>query len=277
MKNQTEDTPRSKKIVICAMKKAQDKLGAKGYVKASTGFVDRTKLSGGSYGWSVELTDVRDGGLPVDVRFVNYELGGFVPAKFWARVALIEGKLAFTDFDGNAIAPPDWVMERAIMGDDHEVYEPISEESAEAVEPEHAVTLFVDATPSRYCVCAHDGAPVWFGIFFDNEGVADSNTGELEAAKKAVWLASKAKDELCLPSLKVVIKTDSTYVAKVALEEVRESARRNRVDAVEVELIPGAENPADEKTRSKGFQRWSDFDLNKLFDESALAKMGYES
>ncbi|WP_309386074.1 hypothetical protein [Cerasicoccus frondis] len=273
MKNETQTTAASKTIVIVAMKKAQDKLGTKGYVKASTGFIDRKKFTGGSYSWRVELTDIREGGLPVDVRFVHYEIGGFEPVKLWARISLIDGKLAFADFDGNAITPPDWVLAQAILGD-HEVHEPVEAEAEEPQsEPEHTMTLIVDATPKRYCVCSHDGTPVWFGNFFAEDRVTDEFRGELEAAKKAIWLASKAKDELCLPSLKVIIKTDSTRVAQTALGDLRESARRNHIDAVEAVIIPGAENPADKNTRGKGFLRWSDFNLNQLFTKADLAAM----
>jgi len=143
---------------------------------------------------------------------------------------------------------------------------------------EHTITLFSDAKASkdRFAICNRDGKPVWYGKFFDSDRDynGEQSSGEMAAAKKAVWLAAKVKEVLGVASIRLILKVDAewlTWANRVAegadgggkARALGEAAQKLSV-VLRVEHIPGAENPADAYTVCAGFQRWDSQNLADL-------------
>lgn len=140
----------------------------------------------------------------------------------------------------------------------------------------HRVTLFSDAKAShdRFAICGSDREVVWYGKFFDNDRDynGEQSTGEMAAAKKAVWLASKIAEALGERAVALTLIVDAEWLCwangtnpKVGgkAKALREAAQRLNV-ALTVQHINGTSNPADSWTTSRGFKKWSDNDLAAL-------------
>jgi len=143
------------------------------------------------------------------------------------------------------------------------------------------LTMFSDAKArtDRFAICDAAGAPLWFGKFFDRDKdyAGEQSSGELAAATKAVWLASKIKEHVGADTIGLTLKVDAewlTYANGVALGEESEgkaralgaAARRLGV-LLTVEWVSGSKNPADKYTISRGFKSWKDNDLKALVVE----------
>jgi len=130
------------------------------------------------------------------------------------------------------------------------------------------IIMYTDAasTHNRFAICDQDGEPIWYGQFF--EGVSEQSEAELEAAKKALWLANKIKEDAGLDVLRLELRTDAEWLtwANVVAEgdprggKARElGARAVRLGiALFVQHIPGVNNPADSYTRTSGFLKWNE-------------------
>lgn len=134
----------------------------------------------------------------------------------------------------------------------------------------HEVTLFVDAKASagKFGICDRYGNVIWYGRFFDNDDAGEQSRAELCAAEKAVWLASKVKEALDLPALRLNLIVDAqwlTYQDHGGQKGyiLSRKARKYNID-LNVEWIPGTQNPADEWTTEPGFKKWSDNNLKEL-------------
>lgn len=125
------------------------------------------------------------------------------------------------------------------------------------------------ASNSRFGITTADGEPVWYGRFFDDDRDfnGEQSSGEMAAAKKAVWLASKFAEKIGR-SVKLNLKVDAEWLVWAnavraggksggKARELGEAAERLGV-RLRVEHIPGVENPADEYTICSGFLRWQD-------------------
>jgi hypothetical protein len=139
----------------------------------------------------------------------------------------------------------------------------------------HEVTLYSDAKAShnRFAVTDKNGTPVWFGMFFkdDNYYNGEQSTGELSAAAKAVWFASKVKEYFNFKAIRLNLFVDAQWLtyqdhAKQKGYVLTKMAKQYNID-LHVNWIPGTENPADEYTTTKGFLKWSDSDFRLLADE----------
>lgn len=128
----------------------------------------------------------------------------------------------------------------------------------------HEITLFSDAKASklRFGVCDQAGEPVWHGRDFDEND--EQSAAEMAAAKKAVWLAGKVRERAGLPVLKLNLMVDAQWLVYANAEsgggkaaELRAAANRAGI-VLDVQWIPGTENPADEWTVSGGFLKWND-------------------
>ena len=135
------------------------------------------------------------------------------------------------------------------------------------------ITLYSDASVAhnRFSICNQDGDEVWYGNFFNApEHQAEA---ELEAAKKAIWLAGKVKptDEASI-SLKLFVDAEWLCWANLAFDtesishgdkrggkalKLAQAAKAAKV-FLEVDHISGDENPADRATRSRGWMKWQD-------------------
>jgi hypothetical protein len=79
-----------------------------------------------------------------------------------------------------------------------------------------SLTLYSDAKAKsdRFAICDKRGNPVWHGRFFatDHNYNGEQSSGEIAAAKKAVWLASKVKETLGLPAIKLALKVNAEWL-----------------------------------------------------------------
>lgn len=143
------------------------------------------------------------------------------------------------------------------------------------------LTLITDAKASknRYAVCDGAGKPLWHGRFFDGDHDynGEQSSGEMAAAKKAVWLASKIRERCGADSMELTLLVDAkwlTWANSVGAEgdngktggkarALGETAKRLGVK-LHVEHIPGESNPADAYTICTGYKRWQDNDFDAL-------------
>jgi hypothetical protein len=137
-------------------------------------------------------------------------------------------------------------------------------EAARAAKITHHLTLITDAKARtrRFGICHADGTPAWHGRFFDDDRDFDGeqSSGELACAKKAVWLASKVKDTLGVPALRLTLKVDAQWLcyqdhAKQKGYILTQLARKHDIELY-VEWIAGSTNPADALTICHGFQKY---------------------
>ena len=140
----------------------------------------------------------------------------------------------------------------------------------------HQITLYTDAKAKfdRFAICDCNGEVVWYGRFFDNDRDynGEQSSGEMAAAKKAVWLALKVAEALGESAIALNLKVDAEWLTwangtdpKVGgkAKALREAAQRLNV-ALTVEHIPGTTNPADAWTIKSGYKKWSDNNLADL-------------
>src|SRR5690606_10267266 len=123
----------------------------------------------------------------------------------------------------------------------------------------HTLTLYTDAKArtDRFAVCDAGGEPVWYGKFFDGDRDynGEQSSGEMAAAKKAVWLASKVAEAVG-GVVKLTLKVDAEWLTWAncsdpkrggKAKDLRHAAERLGV-VLEVEHISGTSNPADKWT-----------------------------
>lgn len=138
----------------------------------------------------------------------------------------------------------------------------------------HEVIMFTDAKAAtqKFAVCDENGEVLWYGKFFNGEGDEQSDA-ELDAAKKAVWLAGKIKEEMKFPALRLILNVDASWLCYqdhagqkgFALTIL---ARKNNIQLF-MNHIPGAINPADKFTVLTGYKKWQDNDLKSLVREKS--------
>ena len=131
------------------------------------------------------------------------------------------------------------------------------------------ITLYSDAKASknRFAITDQNGNPVWFGIFFDEDGTEQSRA-EMLTAKKAVWLARKIADENNLDKINLKLFVDAQWLcyansflknskAGGKASELGKLALKYRVN-LDVVHVSGAKNPADKYTICRGYMRWNE-------------------
>jgi len=124
----------------------------------------------------------------------------------------------------------------------------------------------------RFAITDESGQPVWHGNFFENDREYDGeqSSGEMAAAKKAVWLAGKVKTALALDSVELELRVDAQWLVWAnefsPNTKTGGKARSLALLAIHhgVELtvvhVPGVDNPADTYTlKGKGFLRYSEW------------------
>ena len=134
----------------------------------------------------------------------------------------------------------------------------------------HMLTLYVDAKASagRYGICDENGNVLMHGRFFDNDDAGEQSRAELCAAEKAVWFASKVKEAIGVKAISLNLYVDAqwlTYQSHSGQKgyKLTQIARKNNI-ILNVEWVPGKENPADEWTTGTGYKKWSDNNLKEL-------------
>jgi len=148
----------------------------------------------------------------------------------------------------------------------------------------HQIILFSDAKSrtERFGIADAAGNPVWFGRFFDDDRDfnGEQSSGEMAAAKKAVWLASQVAKAIGARTIRLRLKVDAEWLtwANATDEKVGGKARALRQAAerlnvvLEVEHVAGATNPADKLTVCSGFKKWQDNDLRALAEPIAASE-----
>lgn len=135
---------------------------------------------------------------------------------------------------------------------------------------EFEITLYCDAKQStnRYGITDRNGLPVWHGQFFTDAAPEHQADAELEAAKKAVWLAGKVKEELGLKAIELNLYVDAEYLCyqdhyKQKGYVLTIQAKKTNVK-LNVRHVAGTDNPADKWTVERGFKKWNETDLRSL-------------
>lgn len=132
----------------------------------------------------------------------------------------------------------------------------------------HKVCLYTDykSSANRYAVTDCNGDPLWYGKDFD--GPLEQSKGELETAKKAIWLAGKIKEQNGLSTIGLHLKVDAQWLiywqsGKNKAWPLKAAAEKYNV-LLNVEWIPGSENPADKYTVGSGYANWKDSNVKDL-------------
>lgn len=144
-----------------------------------------------------------------------------------------------------------------------------------------SLTLFTDAKArtNRFAICDAAGQPVWYGKFFDDDRDynGEQSSGEMCAAKKAVYLATLVMRAIGATGIRLLLKTDAEWLswANIVASDGDNGKRGGRARdlaqyahsrgiLLEVEHIPGVTNPADKFTICRGFQSYKDANLRAL-------------
>ena len=148
----------------------------------------------------------------------------------------------------------------------------INKLSTEKLENEitHTVTMYCDAKASagRFGITDEDGNVLWHGRFFEDDDAEEQSRAELSAAKKAVWLAGKVKESIGAKAIEFNLIIDAQWLTYqthggqkgYALTVL---ARKYNIK-LNVQWIPGKDNPADKWTIANGYKKWQDNDLKAL-------------
>jgi len=137
----------------------------------------------------------------------------------------------------------------------------------------HEVTLYMDAKArcQRFAICAESGDVLWHGIFFEDDqsfSYGDRNEQsacECAGARKAIWFASKIKEAINAPAIKLNLKVDAQWLCTGAGKAsiLQSDARRFNIE-LNLEWISGTSNPADKWTTASGFKKWNEEPLTSL-------------
>jgi hypothetical protein len=140
----------------------------------------------------------------------------------------------------------------------------------------HEVTLYSDAKArtGRFAIFDSAGEPVWFGRFFDDDSdfSGEQSTGEMSAAKKAVWLARQVANAIGCQAIRLRLLVDAEWLTWAngtdpdrggKAKALRVAAERANV-VLRIEHVAGTANPADKYTVAGGYKRWQDNDLAAL-------------
>ena len=130
----------------------------------------------------------------------------------------------------------------------------------------HKLLLYCGAKASmdRCGICGPDRKPVWYGRFFyDKDYNGEQASGELAAAKKAVWLASKVAERLG-GVIELELRVDAKWLCWANnLEDNRGGKARLLAQAaqlygvaLDVTHILGRDNPANKWTTANGYLSW---------------------
>ena len=202
----------------------------------------------------------------------------------WSRAHGLDSQAGFSGFK-KALKAELGIDYAALRGAAHEAKTEALEAAATA-----SLTLITDAKArtDRFAVCDRNGNPVWFGKFFedDRDYNGEQSSGEMAAAKKAVWLASKVKDALGAAAIRLTLKVDAEwlcYANAVAgnpmdnktggkARPLGELAQRYGI-VLNIQHISGVSNPADKYTVCSGFKKWQDADLLALVDPAPTTQV----
>lgn len=158
------------------------------------------------------------------------------------------------------------------IGIDYEVIRAGISKNGEVLSPAHVITLYSAANVStnRYAIagqCEEGIKPIWYGRFCKRQipWKPEQSICDLEAAKTAIWIASKAAKDLCLSRIALTLYVDTQRLtdrsddAQVLLQDL---AGRLYVK-LNLELVSeNMENPAYKFIGVDGYQSYKDTNLS---------------
>ncbi|MCG7635300.1 hypothetical protein MHN80_23585 [Gordonia McavH-238-E] len=127
------------------------------------------------------------------------------------------------------------------------------------------VTLYAagDSEVNSFAVCSEHGEDPWYGEFHDNDRVDDQDSADLAAARKAIYLAGRAREDKKLDLIGLRLVVSNHRITSRALQ--RDILRHSVFVTVEV-IDNGEDNPALEVCRMPGFRTWREVSLTDLLD-----------
>jgi len=115
-----------------------------------------------------------------------------------------------------------------------------------------------------YAVCDSSGQPVWFGAFHASDSdftPGDEESADVAAAKKAIWLAGKAREEVDGQALNLVLTVSRPGMDNDVLTAAATRAKL----ALTLEISD--DNPAVDQCQEPGFKTWREVNLAHLVEE----------
>lgn len=134
----------------------------------------------------------------------------------------------------------------------------------EAFAEARKLILFSDAKAkfNRFGICDRAGNPLWYGQFYDP--IEEQSAAEMEAAKKAVWLASQI-GQRAGQRIELHLVVDAEWLTWADAGDGRGGKAKALAHAAEragiklvTHWISGQENPADEYTICRGYLKWQE-------------------
>jgi hypothetical protein len=145
----------------------------------------------------------------------------------------------------------------------------------------HEMTLYSDAAVvfQRFAICDGDKQPLWYGCFFEDDcsfsfgNLAEQSACEFAAARKAIWLASRVKDAVGASAIRLRLFVDAqSLISSPRKSAALASDARMFGIVLEMQWIPGKQNPADRYSRCQGVRRWDEQPLALLARPVALTQ-----
>ncbi|GAC62335.1 MULTISPECIES: hypothetical protein [Gordonia] len=129
------------------------------------------------------------------------------------------------------------------------------------------ITLFCagDVEVDSYAVCRAEEEDPWYGTFHENDQVADQDHADESAARKAVYLAGKAREFAGLDIVHLRLSVTNHVVTRTAL--MRDMLKHKVWVTVDIVDDPNG-NPALELCRAPGFRGWREVSLGDLIEDS---------
>lgn len=112
-----------------------------------------------------------------------------------------------------------------------------------------------------YAVCDQAGQPLWFGAFFDSDSdftAGDAESADFAAAKKAIWLAGRAREDSGEAALNLTLTVSRPDMD----DDVLTAAATRAKVALSLEIAD--DNPAIDQCQEPGFKTWREVNLADL-------------
>lgn len=122
----------------------------------------------------------------------------------------------------------------------------------------HEIRLASAATDTRFAITTWDGTEVWYGNHHPDAKIRTAEDGELDAAKKAIWIAKKASEEKSFDMLgdpcTILCRLTVSY-PDIDVEALNATAAKAGV-GLTVDIEPAV--PAEKPLELRYWQNWQD-------------------
>lgn len=123
-----------------------------------------------------------------------------------------------------------------------------------------------------YAVCDNSGAALWYGTFHTQDRLyhaGDQDSADLSAASKAIFIASKARQQTGNDLARLLLTLANPLVDTAYL--TREATSWRLLLDIEISDDPADPPAAVEWCQTPGFQDWKEADLAALVEDAAPA------